>query len=72
MNSDCNVDGLTLDHYSTISTDRSYRIQAEDNCAICKSFHHGNNSLSHAGPSPTDSHWARCGPVMVFRRDAIA
>jgi len=72
MNSDCNVDGLTLDHYSAISTDRSYRTQAEDNCAICKSFHHGNNSLSHAGPSTTDNHWARCGRDMVFRRDAIA
>jgi len=59
MKSDCNIDGLTAqalnDHYSAISTDRSYIAPRLKVTAPAAS--HGNNSLSHAGPSPTDSHW---------------
>ena len=74
MNIDCNVDGLTAQALndvlyvcrSHLHGPKLHRTQAEDDCISCKSFHHGNNSLSHAGPSPIDSHWARCGRSLFF------
>jgi len=72
MNNDCIVDDLTAqalnDHYAAISIlhgPKLHHTEAEENCASCKFFHHGNNSLSHAGPSLTDSHWTKCSPCMV-------